>query len=176
MRPTRAIYVGTIGLTMMVFATPTLSAPILFTDRSVFNGFVGPHTLVTFETFAVGPLCLPAQPFVSDPCSLSTGGVTFTATQGIFLGSFPFQRPELSIDIGVGAPLSKVLLSNQIPFAPGDFSIAFSGHFLGLDVIGGPVSLFFTEVGGAQTSYTLFAGINPGSFLGVASDIGFSGL
>jgi len=167
-----------IFLAVALLASPALGAPIIFTDRNVFDRVIGQHELVTFEEFPVGPVCLPANAFISDPCRLTIDGVTFSASRG-----FPEvnQRPELSIESGLGAPLSKGLVSNNIPIAPGDFSLSFNGHALALDVVtaatfGSPVTVDFTEADGTHTAYTIFAVINGGAFFGVKSDVGFSSL
>jgi hypothetical protein len=165
-------------LAVALATSPALGAPVIFTDRNVFDRVIGQHELVTFEEFPIGPVCLPDNAFTSDPCRLTIDGVTFSASRG-----FPEmnQRPQLRIESGLGAPLSKGLFSSIIPTAPGDFALSFNSHVLGLDVVtaatlGAPVTLDFTQADGTHTEYTIFAVINGGAFFGVKSDVGFSSL
>jgi hypothetical protein len=162
---------ATVILTAILPASPATATPIFFTSRSAFDENVGPQKLVTFEGLLPGPVCLPTNPFVPDPCQLTVHGVAFSATTGIPIVN---QRPELSTD-GVTA-----IGSNAIPTAPGDFSLTFGGHFIGLDVLGGgglpvvPFAFLFTEADGHQASLSLITGLT--SFLGARSDVGFGQL
>lgn len=174
----RAAWPRVIGLTMtlLLLTSPALGAPILFTTRNVFDGVVGPHELVTFEEFPVGTLCLPATPFVSDPCSLTLKGATFSANTGL---PDIDQRPVLIIE-SLGADPSKGLGSAALPSTSGEFVLTFGGPLIGLDVetfagLGSPVTFVFTETDMTQTSVTIFA-IGEGTFLGATSPVGFSQL
>src|ERR1700674_2153266 len=118
LRPACSAFVLAIALIFAIlFASPAHALLIIFGDRTVFNQFIGPHELITFEEFPVGILCPPAHPFISDPCTLTTGGATFVGTTGLppqpprpFLD----QRPELEVDAGLGGPLSKGLVENAL--------------------------------------------------------------
>jgi hypothetical protein len=149
----------------------------LFDSRSVFEETLGPHELITFEEFPIGPVapCVPIHPFIPDACVFTTQGVTFTATQSADID----QRPLLSIEQGIGAPLSRGLVSNAIPTAPDQLFLTFSHPLLGIgfDIVTGAtfgtvVHVVVTEANGAVTEIPVFAVIGAGVFFGVTSDMG----
>ena len=141
-----------------------------FSGRDAFNAAAAPQQLIDFEQYPVGPLC--ALGSSTDPCVLKTQqGVDFVSTLG---GSK--QPPLLSIDSGLGAPLSQGLVSNAIPVATNDFYWDFSASSLGLDIVtaatfGHWYSIVLTDQFDNTYQFAVGASTGAGAFFGFLSDV-----
>jgi hypothetical protein len=126
----KALSVFLMTFTIFTVVTPAHDALTLFNSRPPLEAALGAHELITFEEFPVGLVepCTPIRPFVPDPCVFTTQGIT--ATEGRGPGNQ--QRPLLSIDQGIGVPLSRGLISNVISTAPDQFFLTFSHPLLQL--------------------------------------------
>ena len=138
-----------------------------------------PQQTITFDNYTVGPLCTPATPDIPNPCVFQSDGVTFTSTGGDPAFN---QRPELSIDNGLGDTLTNGLLSaSAIPTAPGQFTIGFSGSILGFDIVGGSstpsgpgqATIDLLETNGSWTQFVVTPVTGAGTFFGAQSSFGF---
>jgi len=156
-----------------VFANASASI-ITYDNRAAFTVAAGASIeTIDFEGIPVGPLCPPQTPWVPGACEFSTGGVNFFST----VDRSPKYRSELSIDNGIGAPLSQGLVSNLTSTAPAEFYLDFASQFIGLDVIAGdgtPIGLALTEVNGQSAEYTIEGATGAGTFFGAYSPTGFS--
>lgn len=146
------------------------ATPITFTTRSQFNAATMNRTVESFDTLG-GQQCLPVVPG-TDPCVLTIGAVTYTATRPIF-GPFA-ARPELQPELGG-------LRTNSTPIDDDDFTADFAASAVALDVLsnGGvnPIMrIVLTEIGGATFSYDVTSGLSPGVFFGATSTVGFTRL
>jgi len=162
----------------VLFAARIVAAePITFSSRSAFGAAAGPHHLITFEEFAVGPIsgCLPISPSIPDPCELTINGMTtFVSTVG---GAH--QRPLLSIDPSLGSAPSNQLVSNMTPNAGDEFYADLSSRIFGVDLIsaatfGDLYRIVLTEADGTLTGFDVAAQAIVPSFFGAQSDVGFS--
>jgi PEP-CTERM motif-containing protein len=139
-------------------------------DRVSFQQAIGPSVLIDFEQFPPGPLCLPPNIPTTEPCTLSTAGVTFVSTQGGVTGQ---QRPQLSIDRGIGGHPGNALVENALPTTAGEFYLAFFGSWIAFDVVtastfGSTVAAELLDVQGTTRRFAVEATIGSGSFFGLS--------
>jgi hypothetical protein len=154
------------------------AAPIVFSDVTAFRAAAGSTSVLTFDDLppsTVSP-CLPASPYIPDPCEFHYGGAVFVATEGS-QSSVPLfnQRPRLIVGT-IGQQTSNGLLSGSaIPNDSDDFFFTFDGNAVGFSVwsfgISVPVRIKVEDVNGQALDYLMTVHNFQAQFFGVVSPV-----